>query len=325
MERCAKWAMSLGLLWGALFWTGIAAAQDVFPSKPVRVIVPYAPGGNTDVAARLVGSKLSEHLAQAVVVENRAGAGTLIGSRAAALAPADGYTVLIATPTIAIVPITSRNPGFHMDDFAVVAGLSSNPWVVSVPRALPVTSLQELIAYAKANPGKINNGPIGLGTSTALLAERFKALAGINVVDVPYNSAAPALKDLVAGTVQMVFDGAPTSIGLHRSGQIRTLAVTSPQRMPAYADVPTFQELGFPNMLALAWFGMFAPVKTPPTVLQRLGRDTARSVNDAAVKERLAAIGADPWTGTPEEFAAFLKKDIPVWEEDARRSGIKTE
>ena len=314
--------MLLAVLFGVL--SSPAAAQD-YPSRPVRVIVPYAAGGPTDVIARTVVQKMAENLGKPVIVENKVGAGTLIGTREVAQAPADGYTLLVAVPTMAVLPLMSRNPGYKVDDLTPVAGLSNAPWFFVVSKSIPANTMTEFIASAKANQGKLNIGIIGIGSSSHLLTQRFKVATGVDMTEVPYNGSALVMKDLMGGTVQAVIDGAATSLAAFKGGQAKLLATTSDKRQPNAPDVPTFRELGYPKIVATAWFGMFAPSKTPMAVRQKIGAEAVKALTEQAGKDRLIATGGIPWAGSPEEFAAFLAQDFPVWEEDANRSGLKTD
>lgn len=313
--------LSAALLGAVSSW---AAAQD-YPSRPVRVIVPYAAGGPTDVSARTVMQKMSENVGKPFLVDNRTGAGSLIGTREAAHAPADGYTLLVAAPTVAVLPLMSRNPGYKAEDLVPVAGLSNAPWFFVVSKSVPANTMTEFLAYAKANQGKLNIAIIGIGSSSHLLTQRFKVATGVDMTEVPYNGSALGMKDLIGGTVQAVIDGAATSLAAFKSGQAKLLATTSDRRQPNAPDVPTFRELGYPKIVATAWFGLFAPAKTPMPIRQRIGAEAVKALTDQAVKDRLAATGGVPWAGSPEEFAVFLAQDFPTWEEDAKRSGLKTD
>ncbi len=315
-------SMLLAVLLGAV--SSWAVAQD-YPSRPVRVVVPYAAGGPTDVIARTVAQKMSENTGRSFLVENKVGAGTLIGTREVALSPPDGYTVLVASPTVAVLPLMSRSAGYKNEDLVAVAGLSNAPWFFAVPKGIPANTMTEFIAYAKANQGKLNIGIIGIGSSSHLLTQRFKVATGVDMTEVPYNGSALVMKDLMGGTVQAVIDGAATSLAAFKSGQAKLLATTSDKRQPNAPDVPTFRELGYPKIVATAWFGMFAPSKTPSSIRQRLGAEAIKALTDQAVKDRLIATGGVPWAGTTEEFIAFLAQDFPNWEEDAKRSGLKTD
>ena len=234
-------------------------------------------------------------------------------------------TVLVASPTVAVLPLMSRSAGYKNEDLVAVAGLSNAPWFFAVPKGIPANTMTEFIAYAKANQGKLNIGIIGIGSSSHLLTQRFKVATGVDMTEVPYNGSALVMKDLMGGTVQAVIDGAATSLAAFKSGQATLLATTSDKRQPNAPDVPTFRELGYPKIVATAWFGMFAPSKTPTSIRQRLGAEAIKALTDQAVKDRLIATGGVPWAGTTEEFIAFLAQDFPNWEEDAKRSGLKTD
>lgn len=306
------------------FAATLAVAQE-YPTRPVRIVVPYAAGGPTDIIARTVAQKMSENTGKSFFVENRVGAGTLIGTREVAQAQPDGYTLLVAVPTMAVLPLMSRNPGYKVEDLTPVAGLSNSPWFLVVSKSVPANTVNEFLAYAKANPGKLNIGIIGLGSSSHLLTQRLKVATGLDMAEVPYNGSALVMKDIIGGSVQAVIDGAATSLAAFKGGQAKLLATTSDKRQPNAPDVPTFRELGYPKIVATSWFGLFAPSKTPSAIRQRIGTEAVKALSDQGVRDRLVAVGGVPWTGTPEEFAAFVANDVPVWEEDARRSGLKTD
>lgn len=301
---------------------GSALAQD-FPTKPIRFLVPYAAGGNTDVIARITAQRMGELLGQPVIVENRPGAGTMLATRAMLQAPADGYTLLVSVPTMAIAAAVSKSADYKMTDVVPVSGICSNAFVISVARTVPATTLSELVAYAKANPGKLNNGSVGIGSGSQLITERFKTAAGIKSVEVVYQGAAPVLKDLTAGTVDFFFDGVPTSVALHRDNRIRVMAITTENRHPSAPEIPTFREQGFPMMTASNWTALFASAKTPDAIVQRLSREAYRAVSDQAVKERFVKMGLDPMEMNPAAFTTYVAKDIAIWQDDAKRTGVQ--
>jgi tripartite-type tricarboxylate transporter receptor subunit TctC len=298
-----------------------ALAQD-FPTRPVRMIVPYAAGGPTDVRARLVAQKMSELLGQQVIVENRPGGNTFLGTRAVAEAPADGYTLLVHSSSLTLGPLTFKNPGYKVEDFSVLAPMTIAPFVLAVSTALPVKNASELVAYTKANPGKLNNGSLGAAGQSQLLTERLKdAAGGLQIVDVNYKGTAPALQAVMAGEIQMFMDSLQTSVPAARGGKVRLVGVTSERRVADAPDVPTFKEQGL-NVVGGTWTALFAHAKTPQPVLARLSREATRATAAPEVKEKLYTLGSEAWNGTVAEFAAYIKEDAALWEKDLRRLKI---
>lgn len=292
-----------------------AAAQE-FPTRPIRLIVPYVPGGSTDVLARLYAPQLGERLGQTVVVENRGGGGTLIGIRAAAQAAPDGHTLLFTTSVVALNPlIDPEGAGYRLEDFTPVAPVGDFPYVLLVPAKLPVANLAELVARAKADPRWLNYSSLGRGSPSQLLPRRFLAAAGIQAEEVSYSGSAAGMNDVVAGNVQMIFVGA-TAANL-TPGVTRPLAVAAPRRLAAAPDVPTFAELGYPTMIGGTWFGVFAPAGTPETAVRRLA--AAVEAATEALRPRLADMSLDPVPGGAAGFAAFIREDQARWAEDIRR------
>jgi tripartite-type tricarboxylate transporter receptor subunit TctC len=313
-----KRVMSTATLAAATLFSAAAQAQ-AFPAKPIRLIIPYAPGGSTDVLGRLYGARLQELLGQTVLVENKGGGGTLIGIRAAAQAPADGYSMLYTTSAVAINPVMYRNPGYKLDDFAVVGPGGQFPYVLLAHASVPAKNIRELVAYAKANPGKLNYGSLGKGSPTQLLSLRLLGAAGIEAVEIGYAGSGPANKDLMGGNVQLLFIGA-TAANL-KSGLTHPLAVASDQRLSFAPDVGTFKEAGYPSMVGGTWFGFFAPAKTPGPALQRLAKDVEQASRD--LRDKLATMGVDSFPGKTEEFPAYIKSDQALWEKDIKRLGLQ--
>jgi tripartite-type tricarboxylate transporter receptor subunit TctC len=289
-------------------------AQD-YPNKPIKLIVPYPPGGSADILARVVGQQLALQLGQAIVVENRAGAGTAIGAEFVARSRPDGYTLLLGTVSShAMNP--ALNPGLGYDaikDFAPVAPLATIPFVLDVNAKLPVRTVKELVAYAKAHPGSVNYSSAGNGTSNHLAGELFNIMGGVDLVHVPYKGSAPALQDLVAGQVQVMFDLVSTSIPWIRSGAIRPLAVTGATRIASLPDVPTMKESGYPDYEVTAWFGIFAPAGAPEAVVARLNAEAAKAIGSAEVKDKLDPLGMETLGATPQGFARLVAADLDKW------------
>jgi len=308
-------------------WIASAAAQTAYPSKPLRLVSPFPPGGVVDTVSRVVAQKLSESLGQPVVVENKVGAGGNIAAEFVSKSSPDGYTLLmgsIATHAIN-VSLYSRMPYDAERDFAPVSLAATNTNLVVVNPSFPVRSIAELIAYAKANPGKLNYGTAGSGTAQHLAGELFKTTAGIDMVHVPYKGAAPAISDLLAGQIPLMFVDISISLPHVRAGRLRALAVTAGKRIPQLPEVPTVAESGLPGFEVNAWFGVFAPAGTTREIVNRLNADIVRGLAAPEVRERLLALGVEPQTSTPEQLAAFVKSEIAKWGRIVRASGARAD
>ena len=305
----------------------VGASAQAYPTKPIRVVVPFPAGGTTDVLARAAAQKLTETLGQPAVVDNRPGAGGNIGAELVAKSPPDGYTLLMGTVgTHAINPgLYPKLPYDHVKDFAPVILVAGVPNVLVINPALPVNSVQELIAYAKANPGALNFASSGNGTSIHLSAELFKTMAGVQMTHVPYKGSAPALQDLVGGQVQLMFDNLPSSLALIKGGKLKALAVTSATRAAALPDVPTLAESGLPGFEASSWFGLLAPAGTPAPVIAKLNGEIAKWLATPEAKEKLLAQGATAAGGTPEDFAQFIAAETAKWQKVVKESGAKVD
>jgi tripartite-type tricarboxylate transporter receptor subunit TctC len=301
-----------------------APAMAAFPERAVRIIVPFPAGGSNDVIARILGQRLSEIWGQPVVVENRAGAGGNVGAEGVARASADGYTLLLAAPgPLAINPSLFQRMNFDpLKDFAPVALAASVPIVLAVNPQVRATSVAELIALAKAEPGKLHFGSSGAGSTNHLAGELFKTLAGINIVHVPYRGAAPAMNDLVAGHIPFMFDNMPAVRPQVEGGRIRALAVAGANRSPLYPDLPTMAEAGVPGFEASAWFGLVAPAGTPAEVMKVLIDTTAAVLKEPGIVARFAELGAEPGTVSGAAFGAFLKAESEKWSGIVRAAGI---
>jgi tripartite-type tricarboxylate transporter receptor subunit TctC len=318
--------LSLAAIAVSMSFSPSAQAQP-FPSKPLRIVVPFPAGGTTDVLARAVAQKLTETLGQPVVVDNRPGAGGNIGAELVAKSPPDGYTLLMGTVgTHAINPgLYPKMPYDHVRDFAPVILVAGVPNVLVVNPSLPVNSVQELIAYAKANPGKLNFASSGNGTSIHLSGELFKTMAGVQIMHVPYKGSAPALQDMVGGQVQLMFDNLPSSLALIKGGKLKALAVTSSARAAALPDVPTMAESGLPGFEASSWFGLLAPAGTPQPAIAKLNAEVARWLASPEAKEKLLAQGAIAAGGTPEDFARHIAAETAKWQKVVKESGAKVD
>lgn len=317
----------LGLLLMVSTTAAIAAQPAVnYPSKPIRIVVPQSAGGSTDLTARLVAQKLAEALGQSVVVDNRPGAGSIIGTDIVAKAPPDGYTLLVVASSITLNPSLHKKLPFDpVRDLAPVTQLSAFPNMLVVHPAVPVKSVQELIALAKSRPGQINYGSSGTGTGTHLSAELFKYMTGVDMVHVPYKGGGPAVIALLGGQVQLNFATIP-SVLLHvRAGKLRAVAVTTVRRSPAAPEVPTIAESGVPGYDHGPWNGMLAPAKTPKAVIARLNAEAARIVHMPEAKAVLVHEGAEPVGNTPEQFAAIIRTETAKWEKVIKAAGIKAD
>src|SRR5262249_38214627 len=298
------------LVVGALCLAGIGPALAVdYPTRPVRWIVPYPAGGSTDILARIIGQYLSERLGQQFIIENRPGGGNNIGTEAALHAAADGYTLLLVNPAHGINATLYPKLNFNViRDMAPVAGIIRVPNVMEVNPGVPAKTVAEFIAYAKANPGKINWASSGIGTSVHLSGELFKSMTGIEMTHVPYRGSAPALTDLIAGTVHVMFDNMPSSISHIRAEKLRALGVTTAKRSDGLPDVPTVAET-VPGYEASAWFGMGVPKGTPPDIIEKLNKEVNAALQDANVKARLAELGGIAIPGTPADFGKVVGEE----------------
>jgi tripartite-type tricarboxylate transporter receptor subunit TctC len=302
-----------------------ASAADPYPTRPLRLVVGFVPGGATDLVARIMGQWLSERLGQPVVIENKAGAGGNIAAQAVINAPPDGYTLLFVSTASAInATFYDHLPFNFLRDIAPVASLVAIPNVIVVNPTLPVHNVSEFIAYAKANPGKINVASAGAGTANHMAGELFKAMTGLNLVHVPYRGAAPAITDLLAGQVHAMFDLVPNSLEHVKAGRLRALAVTTRTRADALPDVPVAADT-VPGYEASAWFGVGVPKGTPPDIIATLNREINAGLSHPAVKARLADAGTTPFALTAAEFGAFVAAETEKWGKVVKFSGAKPE
>jgi tripartite-type tricarboxylate transporter receptor subunit TctC len=301
-----------------------AHAQSAFPAKPIRIILPYAPGGSTSVIARLLSPKLTEIWGQQVIVDNRPGGNTIIGSEALVRSPPDGYTLLLVTSTHTINASVIKTPYDTIRDFAAVTTLARAPFGLVVHPALPVRNLREFIAFAKARPGQLDYASSGTGTSNHLATELLSMLAGIRMNHIPYKGGGPAIIDLMGGQVQVTFDNLPASIEFIRAGRLRPLAVTTATRSEALPDVPTIAQF-VPGYEASAWFGLGAPKGTPPEIIQLLNKEVNAAVADPNVRARLVDMGGMMINGTPAEFGKIIVEETEKWAKVVKFSGAKAE
>jgi len=306
----------------AMLMSVLPAAAEFFPDKLIKLIVPFAPGGPPDVAARIIGDWLSDHLGP-IVVENHPGAGGTLAARMVATAPPDGYTLMAATSgVLAISPHLYKNAGIDpIRDFTAVALLSSTPQVLAVHATVPAHTVSELVAYAKANPAKLNYGAV-IGTPPHLSGEMFKHLTGTDIVFVPYKSASQATTDVVTGQMNMTFEGATGIMSYLKNGQLRALAVTSPHRLAEIPDVPTMDESGYPGMPPDAWQAIVAPAGMPSDIVARINAVVNAGLANLAVKKRIVDLGGVPRPDSPQEFGAFIADQAQRWGEIIRITGV---
>jgi len=309
----------------ALALTSVSAMAD-YPERPLRVIVPFAAGGATDVIARTVAQAMSVRLGQSIVVENKAGANGNIGGAAAARSEPDGYTLLMATSSHAINASLYQKLSYSLTrDFAALSNLASVPLLLVVHPSVPVNSVSELAAYAKANAASVNYASGGVGTASHLSGEQFSTLAGAKITHVAYKGGAQALNDMIGGQVQIMFANLPEVLSLVQSGKLRALAVTGSTRHAALPDVPAFSETPFPGMNARSWFGLFAPAGTPPAIVEKLAQTIVQSVADPAVQERLKGLGADPVGDDRATFQKYVNDEVARWAVLVAQSGATAE
>ena len=312
----------------AMLVAGAAAATaEVYPSKPVRFVVPFAPGGTTDILARIFAQKMGDAWGQSVIVENRTGAGGGLGAASVARAAPDGYTILMGTiGTHSVNPILVKGLLYHPEsDFAPVTLLATMPLMLVVNAAFPATDLKELIRYAKTNPGKLSYASDGNGSISHLTGEMFRKAADIDIVHIPYRGSSPALTDLMAGQVSMKFDYAPTSLPYVRSGKLRAIAMTSLTRNKGAPDVPTVSEAGLPGFSVLAWWGIYAPKGTPADIVNKIRDTIAKATVAPDVVSRNAILEVDLVANTPDEFARFQHDDIEHWSKIIKEMKINGE
>jgi tripartite-type tricarboxylate transporter receptor subunit TctC len=295
-------------------WFAAPAGAQTYPAKPLRMIVPYAPGGGVDIMGRITATRLSERLGVQVVVENRGGAGTVIGTDAVAKAPADGYTLLFGNPALSANPaLNDKLPYDTLKHLAPVIMVAASFNVLVVHPSLPVKTVRELVALAKSRPGQLNYASAGEGSAIYLAMAMFQNTAGIDVVHIPYKGAGPALVDVVGGQVPMMFIASPPAVTYVNSGKLRALGVSGVKRLPVLPEVPTIAESGYKGFEVNNWYGVLAPGETPRAVVTRLNSDINALINSADVRERMAALGAEPAGGTPEQFAQRLRDEIALW------------
>jgi len=309
-----------------------AVAQGAWPAKPVRIVVPFAAGGTTDILARAIAPELSKAFGQQFIVDNRAGAGGNLGAEIVAKSPADGYTLLMGTVGTHCInrALYGKLPFDPIKDFAPITLVAGVPNVMEMQtekaNALGIRNVRDFIRYAKEHPGKLNMASSGNGTSIHLAGELFKSMTGTYLVHIPYRGSAPAVMDMIGGTMDVMFDNVPSSLQQIKAGKLKALAVTSLQRSAALPDVPTMEEAaGLKGFDATSWFGLLAPAGTPPDIVNRIQQETVKALNVPSIKERLAAQGAIPSGNTPAEFAKLIDAEIKKWGQVVKVSGAKVD
>jgi tripartite-type tricarboxylate transporter receptor subunit TctC len=317
---CRNWLLS------GVFWLATAVAAQYYPSRPVRIVVPFATGGPADVYARFIGQRLQAALGQAFVIENKPGAGAITGTQEAAQAVPDGYTLLMMSNTHTVnETLIANRPYQLMRDFAPVAPVNYSDLLLVVHPGVAASSVGELLTLAKGKPGQLNYASSGNGTPYHMAGELFKAMAGINVVHVPYKGSSGARTDVLAGHVQLMFDAVTAMAPQVKAGKVRALATTGKTRSSILPEVPTVAEAGVPGYEAVIWLGLMAPAKTPPAVLRKLNAEVAKIVARPEVQQEWAAQGAVPLTMGVEDFDKYLRADIDKWAQIVRSAGIKAE
>ena len=307
-------------------FTPSTGSGQAYPAKPVRLVVPSAPGGGTDITARVMAPKLGEYLGQQVVVENRAGAGTMIGGELVARAAPDGYTLLMGISTLAINPAMYKKvPYDALKDFVPISQAVSLPNILVVHPSLPAKTVKELVAFGRARPGQIQFASAGVGTNPHLTAELFLSMTGLKMLHIPYKGSGAGIIDVIAGHVPVMTPSILTGLPHAKAGRLRALGVTSARRAGGAPDIPTIAEAGVPGYEAVQWFGILAPAGTPRAIIDRVHREAVRVLQNPETKERLVADGADPVGSTPEQFAAFIRAETAKWANVVKAIGIQPE
>jgi tripartite-type tricarboxylate transporter receptor subunit TctC len=319
-------ALFSGLVIGALCVSAMSAAQttNTYPNQAIRMVVPYPPGGPTDITARVVAAEMSKTIGQSVVIDNRPGASGMIGSEMVTKSTPDGYTLLANASIHVINP--SVYPDMRFDaikDFTPITQLAQVPLVLVVPANSPIKSVKDLVEYAKANPGKVNFGSAGSASAQHLAGESFKIAAGIQMQHIPYKGSAPALTDLAGGQLQLMFDSMPSATPMINSGKLRAIAVTTTARAKARPDLPTIAESGFPGFDISTWYAYWAPKGTPADIIEKLATSAAQALKNPEVIAKYEAMGAEPVGSTPAQFAAYVESEAKKWNDIVKKSGAK--
>jgi tripartite-type tricarboxylate transporter receptor subunit TctC len=303
-----------------------AQAPDVWPSRPIRFILPFPPGGGTDILGRLIAERLTASLGQPVVTENRGGAGGNVGAEAAAKSVPDGYTIVLVAPSLAISPSLYSKLNYDpVKDFAPVSLVATVPNVMITNPSVPASTLKEFIALARSKPGEMNFGSGGSGTSNHLAGELFNIVAGVKLVHVPYKGVNLAMNDVLSGRIQLVFIGIPAAAPHIKAGKLRALALAAPERSAVLPEVPTADEAGLPKFEVTTWYGILAPAGTSRPIVARLNGELGKIMHSPGLKDRLEALATDPVTSTPEEFADLIRREIAKWGDVVRQAGLKAD
>lgn len=302
-----------------------AIAQD-YPNRAIRMVVSFAPGGGTDTNARIVSQKLSEQLGVQVIVDNRPGAASMLGTELVAKAAPDGYTLLTASPEFTVNPSLQRKmPYDALKDFAPISQTVSSQYVLSTHPSVPVKTVKEFIAFARARPGELNYGSSGVGSANHLAAELLQVMTGIKLVHIPFKGAGPGTIALLGGEISFMFSSTTAAVGYIRAGRLRGIAVTGPNRFSELPNVPTVSEAGIPGFVITGWFGVLAPAATPREIVAKLNSEVVKAVQHPSVRERFASVGTIPVGSTPEAFAQFLRAEIEKWAKVVKASGARAE
>ena len=313
----------LALAIGVFALTAIAHAQE-YPSRPVRLVVSSSPGSGVDIVGRIVAQRMSEILGAPIVVDNRAGAGSMLGVQLVSRSAPDGYTVLMVAPSFTIAASYERDLSFDViRDFAPVGQATTGHYIAVVHPSLPVFTLKELIALAKARPGQLNFGSGGNGNSSHLAVEYFRSMTGINIVHVPYKGSGPAVTDLIAGQIQLMFANISAAVPYVKTNRLRALAVTGEKRALTLPNLPTVVEAGVPGYVVTNWFGVAVPAHTPPEIIAKLNTALTTAMRERDMRERLAGEGAEPAPGTPAEFGKLIAREVAIWAKVVRSAGVK--
>jgi tripartite-type tricarboxylate transporter receptor subunit TctC len=317
-----RWLLGLAMCFAAA-----GAIAQPYPSKPLRLVVPFGPGGSNDIVGRILAQKMAENLGQPVVVDNRPGAGGMVGTDSVVRSAPDGYTLMIgATSTIAanvgLYPKRGFDPLKHLTPITQIA---EGSFLMAVPASSPAKSVREFIELARAKPGQLNYGTSGRGSSMHLMGEMFKMMAQVDMVHVPYKAGGPAIADLAVDRVQLLYSDLAALLPFVKSGQVRALAVTTPKRSALLPELPTMSEAGVPGYDATSWYGILGPAGLSRDIVMRLNGELARILHSADIKERFASLGIEPVTGTPEEFAGYIREQVVKWSQVAKSSGVELE
>ena len=313
--RRMRWNVSWVILAAVLLAAPSMSGAQTYPSRPVRVVVPYVAGGPTDVYARILSKNLSEIMGSPFIIDNKGGAATIIGAEAVAQAKNDGYTLLFTVlTTFSSNPALYKALPYKVDDFAPIANVAAGSFVLAINPSLPVKTVPEFVAYVKANPGKVAMGSLGIGTGPYIVGSTFARVAGLELIEVPYKGSAAAITDLLAGNIGVYFDGLASALAQHKAGKVRILAVSSPKRSPVIPDIPTFTEAGYPELAVSAYWALLAPAGTPKEIIARLNAATLKAANEEGFKSRLLSDGVTLETTTPDGLTELIRRDADAWQ-----------